>query len=477
MKTKILTPLFLFIPFMLLSQTISVNSTNANGPNTGSITATIVDPDEEFAPYQLIWTNSNDDEVASCILESADISNGQVSCVAINLNPGTYCLEATAFICDQVEPAEINRCFTISGSNCTNMLADYFPFELQDAICSSETIDQVVMVFSDVGECARNSIGEQSVNFEWSNGQTSAYPTELHPGEYCVTITPNDDVAPTCSSCFFVSCIEVPRLDKPIVVNSKTSDICFSSYVYKGLTINFRVSGWINVEATGGFGTFEITWLDGDNSGAYRSVSVPGTYCAQIKDECGNIDYECWDIEENISTGPCPVLYDPKGDILNLLATRNEITLNQGTFNSELEIGEDWELRLEESSFDFAKYSISHKDEAKEFGKIDIIGQIEKAEEKDNGTPSNTTYSNLTTSVKVFPNPAFDIVNIQIISENSESDVLQMFNISGKLMFERPINLTEGEITYSINVEKFPSGVYFLKTQLSTPTKLIITKN
>ncbi len=478
MKAKVLTSLFFFIPLLLLSQTVSVSSIDANGPNTGSIMATIVDPLEDFAPYEIIWTNSNG-EIASCFFTETDIINGEVSCEATNLNPGTYCLEATAFICDQEEAAQINKCFTVSGSNCTNMLAGYFPFEIQEAICSSETIDQVVMIFSDVGECARNSIGEPSVNFEWSNGQTTAYPAELHPGEYCVTITPTEDVAPACSSCFFVSCIEIPRLDEPIIINASTNNICIATVTYVGLQINYRVYGWINVAPTGGFGPFEIAWLDGDNSGAFRKVNSPGTYCAQIRDNCNNINYECWDIIEEFSDAHCPVPYFPKNDDARLEETVNEITANWGTFNAKMDVEDDWELRLENSSYDFVKYNLLQKGESEESGKIHIISQNEnfEAEVKDKTTESNAIPLDQKTNIKVFPNPASNIVNVRIIAENSEPDVLQIFNISGKLMFERAIELVLGENNYSIGVKDIPSGVYFLKTEFSTPTKLIITKN
>ena len=65
-------------------------------------------------------------------------------------------------------------------------------------------------------------------------------------------------------------------------------------------------------------------------------------------------------------------------------------------------------------------------------------------------------------SVKVFPNPVKQNLNIKFDSKNNEDLIIQLYNISGKQILTKI--LKNKNKTETINFEKYNNGVYFLKT-------------
>ncbi len=64
---------------------------------------------------------------------------------------------------------------------------------------------------------------------------------------------------------------------------------------------------------------------------------------------------------------------------------------------------------------------------------------------------------------KVFPNPAFDILNTIINSDKDQTVELSFVDLNGKIYRNEQVNLTKGENSLQHNVQDLPSGIYLIK--------------
>lgn len=483
MKNFTLLLFLLSVTSSVFAQNITVTSTEATGANTGTIKATL-DPPLDFAPYTLIWTDKDENIVANCEFTQFDIDNGipPFFCEATGLNPGTYCLEATAIACDMMAPATIIQCYSVTGRNCDeeiNLIPS--PTDPIQAICSNEVTGNIPMVFLDTDDCYRDDFGDLIFDYEWSDGQTTASPIGLSPGEYCVTLTPSSQAV--CADCYYVNCIEVPALDEePLNISAWTGDICYTIVTVDKPPFPYsyivRSNGWIILRLDGGYGPYEINWLDGNPSGTYRSISSPGTYCVEISDACGNVDYECWDIERITTDQFClspAILTD-----VNRVSFESDVADIVNAWENlpeRVPLDENWTYVLKESSELSAYYSLLGQEDNQEYGSLQI--DTKEADRDRSSQPDLDDESSKTTLinvVKVYPNPAKDFINMELQSDQSKDAMLRFYSMTGSLIYSEQVFIDAGENTYTINTNNLPSGVYFLKIENENPIKVIITK-
>jgi hypothetical protein len=73
-------------------------------------------------------------------------------------------------------------------------------------------------------------------------------------------------------------------------------------------------------------------------------------------------------------------------------------------------------------------------------------------------------------SLKVYPSPATDFINIEITPADTGRFILDLYNDSGmKILNQEVVN----EPLIQVNISNFPCGVYFLKVFLSNNDQLI----
>lgn len=82
------------------------------------------------------------------------------------------------------------------------------------------------------------------------------------------------------------------------------------------------------------------------------------------------------------------------------------------------------------------------------------------------GVVNSEELPNEVESVRIFPNPARDQINMAVQSRVSGPATLRLFDISGHLLREQPVNLSEGAQLLPIRVGDLPRGFYLL--QLNT---------
>ena len=71
-------------------------------------------------------------------------------------------------------------------------------------------------------------------------------------------------------------------------------------------------------------------------------------------------------------------------------------------------------------------------------------------------------------SLNLFPNPAANIVNVGIVSEETADATLQIIAVDGTTVLTQSHRVVVGKDVFSVNVDQLPTGVYFVKLNSST---------
>jgi len=66
-------------------------------------------------------------------------------------------------------------------------------------------------------------------------------------------------------------------------------------------------------------------------------------------------------------------------------------------------------------------------------------------------------------SFLVSPNPAKDVLNIMLKSEYNSKGLINILDISGKLVVSNEIILEEGNNVLNLNLNSYNSGIYFIQ--------------
>jgi hypothetical protein len=74
---------------------------------------------------------------------------------------------------------------------------------------------------------------------------------------------------------------------------------------------------------------------------------------------------------------------------------------------------------------------------------------------------SSVSVASLTSlSVSIFPNPVKEQLNLTVNTSNTTTATLMIFNEAGQQLSIATKQLTNGSNTYSLNVAKYPAGIY-----------------
>ena len=92
----------------------------------------------------------------------------------------------------------------------------------------------------------------------------------------------------------------------------------------------------------------------------------------------------------------------------------------------------------------------------------DIIAVKVIADPEYVSVPENHEAVNPMTAVRVYPNPATDVLNIEVNASQSSDMSINVFNIMGQKVQEQNVNINAGINTNSINTAELASGIYFV---------------
>jgi len=95
----------------------------------------------------------------------------------------------------------------------------------------------------------------------------------------------------------------------------------------------------------------------------------------------------------------------------------------------------------------------------------------------DSAVPTSVSDPLPAESVRVFPNPATDLLNVALDLEASGPALISIVGVDGRLMQERQLRLDGGEQIVPFNLTRLPAGMYFVKVQAgsrSTVEKIVL---
>ncbi len=75
--------------------------------------------------------------------------------------------------------------------------------------------------------------------------------------------------------------------------------------------------------------------------------------------------------------------------------------------------------------------------------------------------------------VTIFPNPATDQANVQLVNLNDEDVELSIYTISGTLLMQKSYGKLKGDFNLPINVSQLAKGIYMVNTQIGERTKVM----
>ncbi|MBT8191076.1 MAG: T9SS type A sorting domain-containing protein, partial [Bacteroidia bacterium] len=73
------------------------------------------------------------------------------------------------------------------------------------------------------------------------------------------------------------------------------------------------------------------------------------------------------------------------------------------------------------------------------------------------------TYEPVLESIKLYPNPVSQVLNIDVISSESAGAVINILNPNGQLLKKESINVDRGLNTNRIDIRELNSGIYILQ--------------
>ncbi|MDG2154241.1 MAG: T9SS type A sorting domain-containing protein, partial [Crocinitomicaceae bacterium] len=112
-------------------------------------------------------------------------------------------------------------------------------------------------------------------------------------------------------------------------------------------------------------------------------------------------------------------------------------------------------------------------------GRIDNAGSTTISEAVANGyevgpnlgTAEEFDY-NIDDKLKIYPNPASDVLNVTIISPDAALNVISVYNHTGQLIHQFDLSVSNGAWKFELDLSKYAKGLYSIEYR-NTNTKLI----
>ena len=95
-----------------------------------------------------------------------------------------------------------------------------------------------------------------------------------------------------------------------------------------------------------------------------------------------------------------------------------------------------------------------------------LLGELEEEFETElkSDTYTDVLTFDKTQSINVYPNPAGNFVNIEIVGIEQSEVVIKICELSGKVLKSVSTNIM-GNHTFNISIEIFPDGIYICKIE------------
>ncbi len=190
-----------------------------------------------------------------------------------------------------------------------NLMLESFELEVEDQVIQDVDCQNLGSIDIDVVG------GYNSLDYEWSNGETTQDLEDLEEGDYYLTITD-----------FYGYFIE----RGPFTIDFSgggLGDFDIEEEVSNDVTCNGNSDGYLEVSVSGGVGNYAYQWSNGGTQEYIQNLS-PGTYSVIVTDDVGCTDSEIFEIEEPEALVETIIAQDPDCSDTNGVV---EITIEGGT--------------------------------------------------------------------------------------------------------------------------------------------------
>ncbi len=269
-------------------------------------------------------------------------------------------------------------------------------------------------------------------NISWSSGEESLLLTDIGIGTYFLTIT---DVCGTVLT-------DSVELDGPDEIQIDIIDL-------QNISCPGEEDGSIAVSTTGGTGTLNLQWSTGDSTNSIEGLRA-GTYVLIATDTLGCFKREVIELEE-----PAPLFADfdyTKNELsvqlINLADSNAMYLWDFGDGNTSTE--ENPEHTYSESGIYEICLLVSNDCE-----EIEICMEVEVR-------PSSAVELENQASFVLYPNPASQVINIEIKNSFSQEPI-RVFNSIGQM-----VAILEFAEEISWDISELPSGLYLLQKDNSS---------
>jgi hypothetical protein len=280
-------------------------------------------------------------------------------------------------------------------------------------------------------------MNDTSINYIWTNMQDSvisdsALATQLTAGIYTLTISDS-------TGCF--------NTEHFALSDSGSMNIVFNNNSILSLPCHDECSGIIELNLANNASLSQINWSNPGWSGPTINNVCAGNYSVIVTDTFG-----CSASELITVTQPSTQL---NGNLLSPSQNSAEVIAEGGTppytYNWSNSLGDTAtgaELTNITGGLEWT-VTVTDNNGCSFESSIDVISSVK-------------TLYHANRSVKVFPNPATDLVHITWSHQDAAPNSISIFNLAGQLIQQSFLPNLEGTRAHSINIDSLKPGIYFL---------------
>jgi hypothetical protein len=313
------------------------------------------------------------------------------------------------------------QCVAVQSVTVTNPAAVNVTVTTTNALCGNQNGTAVAVPTG----------GTTPYTYFWSNASTVVNNIDLSAGNYTVTVTDNHSCTATASATISAS-------PAPTSVLNPINGTC-------------QISPQINVTATSGTQPYSYSWSNGATTQNLQGIAA-GSYTLTITDANGCKNINTTSVTDNSSVNVTFNSQNPTqgGSDGSITANPNggttPYTYNWSNGGTNATI----------SNLPAGTYTVTITDQT---GCIKVASVTI-------GNPNGLVQVTDIASIKVFPNPAHDVCNIQIELNKAQNIEMKMYNSIGQQVWLKNNNdFKQG--TETVDVSRLSAGVYVIQVHVN----------
>ncbi len=344
-------------------------------------------------------------------------SSGGTATSVTGLGAGTY----TVSVHDNAQ------CLAVQTVTITNPAAINVSITTTNALCGNQNGTAIAVATG----------GSGTYTYFWNNGNTTVSNIDLGAGSFTVTVTDNNQ-------CTSMATAQVGSSAAPTSVLNAINGTC-------------QITPQINLTILGGTQPFTFVWSNGATSQNLTGITA-GSYTVTITDANGCKSISSTSVTDNSSVNVTfnsqnPTTGNSDGSITaNPNGGTSPYTYSWSTGSTSATV----------SNLPAGTYTVTITDQT---GCVRISSVILSS-------PSSIAQVTDIALIKVYPNPAHDVCNIQLELNKAQSLEIKMYNNIGQQVWAKSLSgFKQG--TETVDVSRLAAGVYMVQIQVNGSMQII----